>query len=422
MKIWLLTIGEPVPINNGAKDRLYRTGYLTHYLAEHGHDVLWWTSTFDHFRKVHLFNRDTKILLSERIEIRLLHGCGYASNLSLRRILDHRRLASKFATSSRILPPPDIILCSFPTIELSLAAVTYGKLHKVPVVLDMRDMWPDIFVDHVPKPLRKLAALAAIPAFREAQNACKGATAITGITEEFVEWGLRKARRAKRLFDRSFPMGYLSKPPPAEEVAQAESYWNDCGMPNSDDAFMACFFGTLGRQLDLETIIRAAHKVRGAGKRIRFVLCGTGDRLDYFRNLAAQSPNIVFPGWVDAAQIHALMRRSLVGLDPLPERYDFLATINNKAIEYLSAGLPILSSPDRGVLSDLINKHQCGMSYPYGDADALAGILIRLYEDRLALQRLAKNAFRLFNTSFVAEKIYADMMEHLIAIAETHRH
>ena len=56
-----------------------------------------------------------------------------------------------------------------------------------------------------------------------------------------------------------------------------------------------------------------------------------------------------FPGWVDAAKIFVLMRRSAVGLDPLPDRYDFLATINNKAIEYMSAGLPVISSPDRGV-------------------------------------------------------------------------
>jgi hypothetical protein len=34
-----------------------------------------------------------------------------------------------------------------------------------------------------------------------------------------------------------------------------------------------------------------------------------------------------------------------VGLDPMPDRYDLVVHINNQAIEYLSGGLPIVSSP-----------------------------------------------------------------------------
>lgn len=137
VRIWLITIGEPVPVSDGSNDRLHRTGYLSHLLADKGHDVIWWTWTFGHFRKVHRFGQDTIVLPKSLLEIRLLNGCGYHTNLSFQRILDHRNIASNFSDTSRSLPPPDLVFCSFPTIELSLAATLYGKERCVPVVLDM---------------------------------------------------------------------------------------------------------------------------------------------------------------------------------------------------------------------------------------------------------------------------------------------
>ena len=89
----------------------------------------------------------------------------------------------------------------------------------------------------------------------------------------------------------------------------------------------------------------------------------------------------VGPGWVKAAQIHVLMRLSSVGLNPVADRYDFLATINNKAIKYMSGNLPIISNPEEGVLYDLLKKYCCGVSYASGDAEGLFNILTRLHEN-----------------------------------------
>jgi len=421
MNIWLITIGEPVPITKDCGDRLYRTGYFAHFLSEHGHSVTWWTSTFDHFRKVHLFDQDNTIEVNHRLVIRLLYGGGYHSNFSLKRILDHKRIAKKFSRSTGGLPRPDLILCSFPTIDLSLASVRYGLEHKVPVVLDMRDMWPDIFLDLVPNSLRKIATVLTWPMLRNARAACAGATAITGITEPFIEWGIEKAGRPKSLLDRSFPMGYVSRAPVRNKIVEAEKFWDEQGITTTSDNFVVCFFGTLGRQLDLDTVLHAASKLRGSEKPFSFVICGTGDRLDHLRSMAPKAAQVIFPGWVDAAQIHVLMQRSVVGLDPMPNRYDFLGTINNKAIEYLSAGLPIISSPDCGLLSNLLKEHQCGLSYPHHDSESLAELLIRLSHDSVALKKMSENATRLYKELFMAEKVYGEMMEYLVKIAEMHK-
>ncbi len=418
MKIWLVTVGEPVPVNEGGKDRLHRTGYLAHYLAEHGHRVTWWTSTFDHFRKKHWFPNDHHLHVNEWLEIRMLHGGGYRSNVSWARFRDHCRIARKFAVQSRQQQEiPDVILSALPTIELCDEAVAYGRERGCPVILDMRDMWPDIFVDCVPRFARPAARLLLLPLFRRAKRACSNATAIVGITDPFLEWGLRRGQRERSVWDRSFPLGYISTPPAVEAIRSAEKYWDSLGVVAHAPHFVVCFFGTFGRQLDLSTVLQAARILQSHDKPIRFVLCGAGDRLEQFRRAAADLHNVLLPGWVDRAAIYVLLRRSGIGLDPLPDRYDFLATINNKAIEYLSAGLPVLSSPQRGLLAELLAQEECGLSYENGDAESLANHLLRLQETPTQLRELSQNAQRVFREKFSAERVYGEMMAYVESIA-----
>ena len=40
---------------------------------------------------------------------------------------------------------PDIIVVSLPTIEFSYEACRYGEKNNVPVIVDVRDLWPDSF-------------------------------------------------------------------------------------------------------------------------------------------------------------------------------------------------------------------------------------------------------------------------------------
>jgi len=50
MRIWLVTIGEPLPID-GSNERLYRMGIIANLLVKKGHKIIWWSSTFNHVRK-----------------------------------------------------------------------------------------------------------------------------------------------------------------------------------------------------------------------------------------------------------------------------------------------------------------------------------------------------------------------------------
>src|SRR5687768_16760322 len=139
----MVTIGEPLP-TDGESVRLLRCGILSDLLVRQGHEVLWWTSTFDHTQKRHRYSDDTGVTLHDGYRLQLLHGRGYPHNISWERLADHRTLARKFSKLAADEPRPDVVLCSFPTIELSREAIRYGERTGVPVILDVRDPWPDV--------------------------------------------------------------------------------------------------------------------------------------------------------------------------------------------------------------------------------------------------------------------------------------
>jgi glycosyltransferase involved in cell wall biosynthesis len=255
------------------------------------------------------------------------------------------------------------------------------------------------------------------PLFRQAQWACRNATAITGITEEFVDWGIGRGGRSRGPWDRAFPMGYKVADLHDGDLASAAQYWRAHGV-GTDGRFTVCFFGNLGRMFDLATAIKAARVLEQRSVPVRFVLCGSGERLAEYKAMATGLDNVLLPGWIDAARIHVLLRLADAGIDPLPDRYDYLASVNNKAIEYLSAGVPVISSPARGVLADTLAAHGCGISCEANNADALADAIQEASADGSAWDIKRQNAATLFKMSFDAGPVYTNYSSMLESLVE----
>ncbi len=415
MNIWLITIGEPLP-TDGSNERLLRTGILADYLNHQGHEVLWWTSSFDHSRKRQRTDRDKRISVRDRYDIFLLAANSYSSNVSLRRMRNHRAVARKFRTLAPYEPLPDAIICSWPLVELCTQAVQFGNARNVPVVLDFRDMWPDAIVDLVPGFVRPAAKLALRSTYRDARYAASHATAITGITEKIVDWGLGFADRPQSGLDQAFPMGYRKQAVGEEDLEEGIRFWRSQGIDEGKSEFVVCFFGCIGRHFEIKPIIKAARRLELSKRRFKFVLCGDGPHLAQWRRLAAGCPNIVLPGWVDAAKIRSLMSLSSAGLAPYHSSWDFTISLPNKPIEYLSAGLPVISSL-QGELAALLAKNDCGLTYQNGSADDLVRVLSDCYDSREYCARMAKNAAALYREQFVAETVYGQMCDYLTQLA-----
>src|ERR1700682_190359 len=171
MLFWLTTVGEQLPIDPG-DSRLMRTGTLARFLCQAGHRVVWWTSTFNHVHKYHRFDSDRSVPVDTNLTIKLLHGIGYKRHVSLRRLIDHGIVARKFSTIARREARPDLIVASMPTLELAAAACAFGTRVGTPVVLDIRDLWPDAFTELLPTLLRPLAGPTFFAFRRLAKYSC----------------------------------------------------------------------------------------------------------------------------------------------------------------------------------------------------------------------------------------------------------
>lgn len=415
MNVWLVTIGEPLPIDEGSP-RLMRHGMLAEILVARGHDVTWWTSSFDHFQKLHRAQRSAPVTTALGIEIKLLRATGYRKNRSPMRFLDHYLLGRILAREARKLPPPHIIVASFPPVELCYEAVRYGRETGTPVLIDVRDPWPDIFLDMVPRSMRWAARAGLSPLFSATNKTFKNCTAIIGITPEIVAWAADKVGRQQGPLDRSFPMAYRDQNVSRDARREAGKFWDQMGIKRNDGVFNVCYFGAMGPHLDFPGVFEASQRLNERNSPVRFILCGPRGALDPRLNAFTDNPNIVLPGWVDGAKIQELMRRSQAGLAHFHPSWNYSIVVPNKIFEYMAGGLPVLYCIG-GAIDSLLQQAECGVRYKDGDPESLAHALESLKDDPERCARLGTNARRTFEERFTAENVYAAMAEFLEDIA-----
>jgi glycosyltransferase involved in cell wall biosynthesis len=409
-RIWLVTIGEPLPLP-GCKERLLRTGWLAQELDRRGHEVLWWTSTFDHTKKTFHFLSDARLSVGDRIELFLLHANGYRRNVGASRLWNHLRIARKFCDQARLEPPPDAILCSWPTVELCAAAVRYARERNVPVALDIRDLWPDLLRDAAPRPLRGVARALLMRSYRTASDALRQSDAIVGISEGYLEWALRLGGLKRRKLDVVLPLGYRRSSVDGDRVAAAGARLLEAGV--DPKRFVCWFVGSFVRTVDLRTVVEAARLLLER-RDIQFVLSGDGEMREAWEAAAKGLPNVIWTGWVDEAGIAWLMSSAGAGLAAYGKGAP--QGLPNKVFEYLSGGIPVLSSLGSEATA-LLADGECGLSYEAGNPIALVEAVCKLADGPDLRNTMADNARRLYEDRFDADQVYGRMADFLESLA-----
>lgn len=172
--------------------------------------------------------------------------------------------------------------------------------------------------------------------------------------------------------------------------------------------------------MDLETCISSVINLSKKYPNIRLIIAGDGDSKEKFEKLASNSKNIIFLGWQDDKGMNTLMSISKCGLYCLQNTEDFINTFSNKAIQYLSAGIPIINSLN-GFAKTLLSDTGAGLSYKEGNVDDCMRQIEKLYLDEEKRAEMAVNAKKLFNTKFDANIINKQMEAYFYAIVENYK-
>lgn len=412
MNVWLIHPGELLPIDGQV--RLYRYGILAEWLARRGHHVTRWAPTFVHATKTYRCHADKTEWINPNYRIELLHAPGYQHHIGLRRFLFHKRIARRFREQAELQVEPDVILCAMPDPDLCVAATEYGRRKQIPVVIDVRDLWPDAALDRLPPWSRRSAEWLLGPILAKNRRAFSAASGIIGISPGFCEWGLRHAGRGVGPTDGVFYMAAPTAQFSEEAKATARRKWAELNVV-PDLRFRCCFLAMIGALYDLDTPIQAARRLLEARDHdSQFVICGDGPKLHHLREAARGLTNVVIPGWVQPVDVQVLLEMSQVGM--IPYRRGASTSLPNKAVTYFSGGLPVISTAG-GEFASILQQHQCGVTYEAENVDDFLNVFNRLRRDTPLRISQAENSRTFFHEELEADRVFSSLVAYLENIA-----
>jgi glycosyltransferase involved in cell wall biosynthesis len=293
------------------------------------------------------------------------------------RLLNYASFGVTASLAGTVRPKPDAVVASSPPLPVGNVGATLAFRHRVPWVLDVRDLWPDValVVGEVEEgPLVSVARKIEHRLYRSA-------SAITCTTQTFK--GEIEARGGEG------KVTQISNGT-TERFLGAGDEEPDRSLVGDDDRFTWTYAGNLGLAQGLDAAVRAAGEL---GDGFRLLLVGEGPRREQLRSLAAEvAPGAVeFRDPVPPAEVAGLMRASdalLVSLDATPGLEGF---VPSKLFDCCAVRRPVVVAV-AGEAASLAGGSGAGLCVPPGRPDELAAAVRSLGEDASLRDRLAAGA------------------------------
>lgn len=290
-----------------------------------------------------------------------------------------RRIAnySTFALSASVLGTflvreADVAFVYHPPPTVALPAIVLRALRGIPFVYHIADMWPESAVESGmfgEGSLRRIAARAIGSWCTFAYGRAGAITVLSpGFKQLLIERGV-PAEKVHVIYN--WCDENLFQPRPRNEALAAE-----LGL---DGKFNVVYAGNLGIFQGLETVVRAATRVRDLAD-VQFVFVGTGQREEPLKQLAEE---------IGATNVRFIGRRQLDEMPPINDLADvllvhlrdlpfFAATVPSKTQVSLAAGRPVLMAVG-GDAAQIVREAGAGCVVPPEDAGAMAKAVRELH-------------------------------------------
>ena len=266
----------------------------------------------------------------------------------------------------------DLVVVSSPPIVLALPGFVASFAHRAPLVLDVRDVWPEIAI--------KMGAWKADSRIARAVGAVadalyRRAVLVTCTTERQREEILARGVPPTNVV--LAPNGFDPVEPSAEAAAPAQPGVRD-----------VVYVGNMGLATGLDVVVDAAARMRG--EPVRFVMIGGGADAARLRARVADEriDNVVFTGPLPRER--ALRGLADATLTVVPLVATIADSLPTKLFDAMVVGTPIVLSAG-GEAQRLVERSQTGLAATPGDADALVTAIRTLLDDEPLRRRLGAN-------------------------------
>jgi glycosyltransferase involved in cell wall biosynthesis len=270
----------------------------------------------------------------------------------------HRGIAGQllsfltFASSSLIaglrVKDVDVVLATTPPIFQAVTAWLVAVIHRRPLILEIRDLWPEFIID-MGKLRNPLVIALARRLERFLYDHADGFIVNSPAYVGYLEGKGVEGRKITLIPNGVSPEMFAGDPIDAGTRDVKARY-------GLSDKFVVMYAGAMGPANDLDVLLDAAEQLRD-DENIHVVLVGDGKarkQLEASARTRALS-NVTFVGPQSKTEMRAFLDAANVCVATLQNIAMFRMTYPNKVFDYLAAGKPIVASnPDahRWVLAE----------------------------------------------------------------------
>ncbi len=312
-------------------------------------------------------------------------------------------------------PPPDAVIATSPQFFCGWAGVLFGRLRRKPLLLEIRDLWPESIEAVGALRTRSVLRLLAALERRMYQASQHIVTVAESLRESLIERGVepRKISVVMNGVDQELFV------PRAPDSALIDEF-------DVRGSFVVTYCGTIGMAHGLEIVLRAAVRLLERGHpKIRFLLVGDGAQMSALRDEALQRElhNVSFVGSVDRERVPAVLSISNACLIHLRNVKTFMGAMPSKIFEAAAMERPIILGV-AGFARDFIEGADCGIFIEPENADQLADVVVRLAEDPELAVRLGRAGRRCVSERYgrgaLADR-YLRLIERLVREHRLHQ-
>jgi glycosyltransferase involved in cell wall biosynthesis len=389
---------------------------LTNALVKRGHEVTLWTSSFYHQEKRHRFYSGQRIKVSSQLTIQLIPSKGYTRNIGLERLIDHAQLSInlKRVLNSGVDELPDVAFVGYPPIEVAHTMIRWLEKRNIPTVIDVKDFWPQVFVEAFPVYLRRIARVLLSPYFYLGRQAIARASAVTSMTDSFLSELMAFSGRQRSPLDGVLPLSSHLAFHAQHEEEVVRRLWAERGLDLSHQRRFI-FVGSLSRAFDFEPLYVAMSKLQELYPDVELVICGSGEEENNLKEKFSKFEKVYFPGRINNQSIGFLMKHSRATLAPYKSTPNFIKNFPNKIIDSLSYGVPVISGLS-GEVQNYIQEHKFGI-FCEGSGDSWFKAMVSLINDPALQKRMSESALCVYEKIFSFDVVYGSFVEKLEMIA-----
>ena len=422
--VWLV---DPISAIPGEGLLPSRTWALARAYVAAGHDVIWWTSSFSHARRI-ARTPPLRIVEEEGFSVRLIASRGYSSYFSRGRFASHRKFARGFerqaieGLASGDLARPDLLIATLPPSSTADAAVRLANKVDAEVLLDVDEWWPEPLRPMIPGPqwFAQLMASITFPIIaRKQKEALQSVDAILTGSQTIKDAVLEATISPPPV--KVIPTGaYLQdypRPPHFIDHVPHLQHEKNQSITTKQDRLAIAVVGDIDQKSDAFLLTDLARMLSEKGVNAVFHVIGGGrwmTRLETAAPLLNGSCSIECHGRVDRSRYVGILSQCHAAL-VLPGRLNSFA-LPIETSDYAAAGLVLLLTHE-GELADMVLEAGAGVLIT-PQLETLANTIAPLATDPEKIAHFRQASRKLAETSLDREKLAAKAVVWLESLAE----